>query len=160
MSKSEEMNPLDELRNYLGDPAFEQAEWSGRSTDWMIQWMVEFSNKTGFEFGVSLTVGGNLVSGRLIPHKKYFELLAAELSGGFESISSNVAEEIKNTIASFSPVEAEGEEPPPQYIHLANARIFADSKGPIYMAGNLWRGKVRAVDGFSFGRLDSIKASD
>lgn len=153
MSKDENVSPLALLKEDLADSVFDKTQWQGRSTDWLLQWVVDFVSRTDLEIGITLTIGGNLVSGRLISHKKYFEVLSEDLSKAFEAVGSEPAKAIKDLFASFVPAEHAGEEEPsPQYLHLRESRVFTSSGGPISSVGALWRGKISSVDGIIFGQ--------
>jgi hypothetical protein len=153
MSKNENVSPLELLKEDLADSVFDKTQWQGRSTDWLLQWVVDFVSRTDLEIGITLTIGGNLVSGRLISHKKYFEVLSEDLSKAFEAVGSDSAKAIKDLFTSFVPTEHAGEEEPsPQYLHLRESRVFTSSGGPISSVGALWRGKISSVDGIIFGQ--------
>ena len=52
--------------NQNHDDVVAQIKWQGKQIDWLLQWLVKFVANTKVEMGVTLTVGGNLVSGHLI----------------------------------------------------------------------------------------------
>lgn len=154
MSENEKVSPKELLREDLADSVFDRTQWGGRSTDWLLQWIVDFVVRTDIDIGVTLTVGGNLITGRLISHKKYFEILSNDFSKAFESVGEQSAKTIKDQIVSFGPSEHAGEEEPaPQYLHLKDSHIYTNAEGPIYSSGALWRGKIGSVDGFTFGQI-------
>lgn len=142
----------------LADTGFVKQEWEGRQTDWLLQWFVQFVNKTPLEVGITLSIGGGLVSGILISHQQYFEELAADFSKPFEAFEGPEADHVKELVLGFiSPPTAPGErEPAMQYLHLRDARLYSAGGGEaIPSKGALWRGKIAAVDGFSMGGLSA-----
>ena len=71
----------DYLREEFDDSLFTKMKWEGRQTDGVLQWFAQFVNKTSFRVPMTLTVGGNLISGEMISEEAYFEQLAAKFSG-------------------------------------------------------------------------------
>jgi hypothetical protein len=155
MSEAQPKSEIDIQQKLLTNQNLIKAEWDGRQTDWLLQWFVKFSNDMSMEISIVLTIGGNLVAGTLIPHKTYFELLADDFSKPFEAFEGDTAKNAKDLILAYIPEPTpEGEvEPACQYIHLKNARVFTGGNGPIATTGVLWRGKIAAVEGFSFGSI-------
>lgn len=136
------------------DERFLKMEWDGRQTDWLLQWLVQFVNRTSLDIGVTLTVGGSFVHGDLISHDSYFELMAKGFSAAFAKFDGVDVDQLEETVKGMNirPEIQEGEELPPcQYLHLKNVRVSAGSES-ISFSGALWRGKISAVEGFSLGR--------
>lgn len=132
---------------------------NGRSTDWFLQQLVATVNRSPVEFGITLYVEGTVVSGMLVSGKKYFDTFAKEFSDAYPG-DDEVKEIVRGAFASNSDIykydDADGEPPPPQYIHLINARCFAPGGQPLPgNRGVLWRGKINAVSGFSLGSLEA-----
>jgi hypothetical protein len=144
-------------QDMLTDTGFLKQEWEGRQTDWLLQWFVQFVNQTPLEVGITLSIGGGLVSGILISHQQYFEELARDFSKPFEAFEGPEAEHVKALLLGFvGPVSGEGErEPARQFLHLRNARLYSARGEAIPSAGALWRGKISAIDGFSMGGLNT-----
>ena len=154
MSGNEGTTPKEQLKADLADVVFDKAQWSGRGTDWFLQWLVDFVSRTNISISVSLTVGGNMVSGMLISHNQYFETMSEKLSSAFEVGGEETVQGMKDIILSFRPQPHAGEEEnAPQYLHLAEAKTYAGPNGAISSSGVLWRGKISAVEGFTFGKM-------
>jgi hypothetical protein len=149
--------PTQAPEDILANTDFIKQEWEGRQTDWLLQWFVQFVNQTPLEVGITLSIGGGLVSGILISHQQYFEELAADFSKPFEAFEGPEAEHVKSLLLGFvSPPGAPGERAPAhQFLHLRDARLHAAGGAPIPSVGALWRGKIAAVDGFSMGGLSA-----
>jgi len=129
----------------------------GRSTDWFLQKLVSLANTMGLSFGVTLFVEGVMISGMLVSGKRYFEAFADEFSSNYPG-DDEAKEEVRGGIASHTAIyagdDSDNEPPPPQYIHLVDARCFAPGGQPIPTnRGVLWRGRINAVSGFNLGTL-------
>lgn len=128
------------------------------ATDWFLQSLVDFANDHGTETGVTLQIGGLLVSGTIIPGMKYFEEFASLYGSGFKN-DPELGAEYAKLIGSYKkylevPPEDKDNKPLPQYIHLRNARFFAPGQQqPFGNEGVLWRGRITAVGGFFLGTL-------
>lgn len=133
----------------------------GNSVDWFLQNLVNIVNTSDLEFGITLVVGGSVVSGRLVGGKKYFETFASEFSAAWNDESK---ESIYKAFAQHGDryEQKEGEEgkdiPPPQFIHLIDSRCFYPGNQLPNNRGVLWRGKINAVSGFSLGQLSTDQA--
>ncbi|MGO3542324.1 MAG: gas vesicle accessory protein GvpU [Pseudomonas helleri] len=151
MTEAEYVAPKDLLKADLSDGVFDKTQWEGRGVDGLLQWIVEIIMNSDISIGISLTIGGNIVSGMLIPHKKYFEKLSEDFSRPFDPESAAV---LKERILSFIPPQHDGDDGvAPQFLHLEHAQIITVPSGALTSEGMLWRGKISAVEGFSLGRL-------
>lgn len=130
-------------------------------TDWFLANQIWFADAFNVEQGVTLNVGGVLVSGTLISGRTYFREIAETIRNATRGTHSEEFGQIlgrnHEMFNEIFPERGEHDETYPQrptsYIHLRDARIIG-SNG--YMIGNnavLWRGKLSSVDGFSFGNL-------
>ncbi|HVT36067.1 MAG TPA: gas vesicle accessory protein GvpU [Nevskiaceae bacterium] len=134
-----------------GAPRFEHA-----SPDFYLRELVTIVNKTGLTFPITLWVGGSVVSGYLIGGADYFEELGSSLETFFASAKVDDPMSIANSLVEPYRKHYEDipdEDPPPTYIHLRNARVFAPGQNPMPSVGTIWRGRLSRVDGFSFGNL-------
>ncbi len=130
----------------------ERTEWSGRQVDWLLQWFVKLVGSLNIEIGITLTVGGRVISGNLISHQAYFDKLAEDASAPFARIASEeTAETMKKLILAYKPGAPSEGEPAAQYLHLKDCQLFTNEAQPVG-TGALWRGKISAVDGFTLGR--------
>jgi hypothetical protein len=123
--------------------------------DWFLQNLVDFANKYNMAIGITLNVGGFLISGLLISGKEYFQGFASDFASGVKE--KELAETVKELFSKYGDIykEQEGIEIPlPIYIHLKEARFFNTAGGPI--PGNRavwWRGRISQVQGFILGNL-------
>lgn len=131
------------------------------NSDWFLQALVKLCNDSESEttFSITLNVGGILVSGELIGGKHYFNGFANTLKmSEFPSDAADVFKDFGEIYTKQREKKEDDKEtnPPPQYIHLRNARIFHPGGRPIPTnQGVWWRGRLQAVDGFILGSLSS-----
>lgn len=128
-------------------------------TDWFLQMLVGMTNDAMFEVGITLQVSGMLVSGSLVSGKAYFDGFAADFASIFAE--PEIASSIRRDLSSYgdvynAPDEGQPDRPPPQYVHLKNARFFNTAGKPIPAnRGVWWRGRIREVGGFTLGSLSA-----
>ncbi|MFL1806044.1 gas vesicle accessory protein GvpU [Plesiomonas shigelloides] len=123
--------------------------------DWFLQSLVNMANGGVLSFGITLNVGGFLVSGELIGGKAYFEGFGSDFASGLSD--SSIADQVKASFAQHGEIYSSNENPsPPAYIHLKDARFFNSNGNPIPgNRGVWWRGRISEVDGFSLGSLSA-----
>lgn len=126
--------------------------------DKFLQRLVSIVNQTNVGIGITLNVGGVIISGELVSVKSYFEGLAREMIYAKANLATKEAFQ-----KSFEQVCAQHETPGaetsnenqllPMFIHLKNARPFL-ANGPALPSnkGIWWRSRLSAVDGFSLGQ--------
>lgn len=128
----------------------------GNSVDWFLQSLVSVVNEGPVEFGITLFSEGLIISGLLVSGRKYFSTFASEFSGAYPGDEETKAT-IKAAFESNSAIydhEPDVEVPPPQFIHLINARCFSHNGQPLpNNRGVAWRGRINAVSGFNLGQL-------
>jgi len=128
--------------------------------DWFLQSIIDTVINEGIDIGVTLTIGGTIISGMLIGGRKYFEQLGdmlADQSKDDDDITNVLGTGWKQYSEIYSKPEGtpDGWRPPAaSYIHLKDAKIFMPGQKPIPTNnGFLWRGRLSSVDGFSIGNL-------
>lgn len=145
---TEEEKPLSHEQLILG--------LDGQSVDWFLQRLVATVNSTNIEFGITLFVEGAIISGLLVGGQKYFETFAQEFADNYPGDDEG-KENIRQAFASHAGIytdENPDDRPPPQFIHLINSKCFSAGDEPLPSnRGVLWRGKIKAVSGFSLGSL-------
>lgn len=149
MSEQQEQLTADEMK----------AIYDGQSVDWYLQRLVAIVNNTNVEFGLTLHVEGAIISGQLVSGKRYFETFAQEFAGAYpgdEEGKENIRKALASHASIYDEPEAGTEVPPPQFIHLLDARSFAPGGHQLPSnRGVLWRGKINSVSGFSLGLLSA-----
>lgn len=144
-------------------------ELDGASVDYVLQDMVDLANKIEtFSMGLTLHVGGGIVTGRLIGGRRYFEEMAATFLG--KDGSRNVLYDWMMSYQKLYPLPGNGPEDsgdpeagrhPPLYIHLSDAHFVTPGSAPIpNNHGVLWRGTINSVSGWSLGVLAATEGED
>lgn len=142
------------LKQAFSDSMYVRQEWQGRNIDPLLQRVVDQTNKyTSNEHQITLTIGGNLVSGVLISGNAYMTLWAEVFSSEFTNVDG-VADSIREDLLSWMVGSEDPEDSlSAQFIHLKQAEVYSSNGRPILSGGSLWRGKLTSVDGFSLGRI-------
>ncbi|WP_145153082.1 gas vesicle accessory protein GvpU [Paenibacillus xylanexedens] len=122
-------------------------EATSSHNDVTLEALVRVAN-IGLSIGVTLSVGGALVSGILASGKEYMESVA-DLFEGVNEQGEHLAS-IYRRFAEGVYSEAIPDDANIEFIHLKDATIY---HGTTDFNISLWRGKLSAVDGFSFGTL-------
>lgn len=124
---------------------------SGVESDWFLRTLTTLAETSQLSFGITLSVGGVLVSGSVISSKTYFDKFGSTFAGALATAGDDFVEKIKSSLSGLS-ARADGV---PIYIHLADARFFGPgTTQPIPEEGSLWRGRLSEVDGFFLGSLN------
>lgn len=122
--------------------------------DWLLTQLVQWA-ELGLSTGVTLFVGGSVVSGILTGEDAYISKLREGFAEGLAGSPS--AEPIDRALASMleavkSPPQDEGSIPYPRYAHLRDAQVFAPGSGPMPSNEAIsLRIKLGSVDSFSLG---------
>jgi hypothetical protein len=130
--------------------------------DWFLAELVRRANEGGLKIGVTLCVGGAIVSGSLIGGRDYFEGIAEHAAAATgDAATAERARAFFRSPAAMYPHgwgdagEPPAEEEPLAYIHLADARFFMATGHPLPGThGVLWRGRLAAVEGFVLGAFE------
>lgn len=129
-----------------------------KDSDGFLQALVEMANAENVQlsFGITLNVGGVIISGQLISIRKYLEDFGEVFAesfeiSGHEEIGAMLRRAFKEAPTS---VDDDSSSPGPSYIHLADARFHSfDGRTIPSQQGVLWRGKLSSIDGFVLGSL-------
>lgn len=137
------------------------------AVDSFLRALVQLANDSGLSMGLTLFVGGALISGQLVGGLLYFENFGREIENAIRDSSPDVDPAgpagIGRAFAQWGEMyrlPAGGEEaaheprPEPSFIHLRDARILGPDGRLIPTNGGVWwRGRLTAVDGYSLGVL-------
>lgn len=121
-----------------------------------LQQFVDMANTMKLSMGMTLNIGGNVITGTLIGIDEYFEMLGAQLKDALERMSGESLDE-----APFSRKDDTDEDESDndfiatRFIHLKGAHIM-DAAGNRLPSGDgiLWRGRLSEVTGFVFGHIE------
>jgi hypothetical protein len=125
--------------------------------DWFLQNLVNLVNAREIELGITLNLGGFLVSGRLVSGQKYFGGFGEDLGSTFND--PEIRRNVEQSYAQLGEIYTAGRKAgeavaPPNYLHLMNARFFHTAGVPIPTDGGVWwRGRISEVSGFFLGTL-------
>lgn len=127
--------------------------------DWFLQNLVNIVNARDIQLGITLNVGGFLVSGLLVSGQKYFSGFGEDLGSGFNN--ADIRSSVEQSYAQLGEIYTASKRPgesstPPNYLHLMQARFFNTAGNPIPANhGVWWRARVSEVSGFFLGTLDA-----
>jgi len=145
------MSAEDEKLN-LSEPVLHNLEEI--QADWLLEELVDITNGTENEIGLTLNIGGILLTGTLISGHKYFEWFANTIGSG--------SEETTKYFKSFGEVylkKKDNKSKPPALIHIKDAKFYQPGGNISIPAvdGSYWRGRITVVDGFILGKLHTGK---
>ena len=132
--------------------------------DWFLQNLVNLVNARDIKLGITLNVGGFLVSGLLVSGQKYFGGFAEDLGSNFDDPETRRG--IEQAYAQIGDIYTAGRSTgqtvsPPNYLHLMQARFFNIGGHPI--PGNngvWWRARISGVSGFFLGMLNEEESGE
>jgi hypothetical protein len=109
-------------------------------------------NSHDLSFGITLVVGGGVVTGTLISSKSFFEGFADSIATAWPGGPN---EDVREGFAQWGqPETATLHE---DFIHLKDARYVSGKDiVPSTGIGMLWRGSVDSVNGFSLGSYNVV----
>jgi len=125
--------------------------------DWSLVDLMGFAN-LGVSIGVTLTVGGLVVSGQLMSAKAYLQETASMMASANMHGDNEILETFETAWKSFADMEEAsiGDDDAlgmnAEFIHLSNARLGGPS-GWFPNPGTLWRGRVDRVDSWILGTI-------
>jgi hypothetical protein len=134
--------------------------------DFVLQALAKAANDVGFRMGITLSVGGALITGTLVGGREYFEHFGREFKDAYypahapDEESLGRLNEVFDDLAKRYDKASLAEDHPnahvelrPAYIHLRKAQVIhGDLRIPTSERG-LWRGRLTAVDGFFLGTV-------
>jgi hypothetical protein len=131
--------------------------------DFFLQNLVSLVNGSkDMRIGLTLTVGGTLISGVIIGGMEYFDKFSSQFITGYKLDTDDKSQELMNKYFDSykkiytSPLTDDEEKQGPAYIHLDNVRIYQEQNKPIPTNdGMLWRGKISDVQGFTLGVISA-----
>lgn len=122
--------------------------------DQILEVFVISADGRGETFGLTLTIGGILISGTLIGIDEYHKLLDLQLRGEGGQKDEQERPDARTAVESRLKLAGQLEDYHPEFLHMKDAHVFYAQELPSKdREGFLWRGKLDAVDGFSLGVL-------
>jgi hypothetical protein len=148
----------------------------------LVETIDQMSPPKGEGPGVTLTLSGLVVSGRVIPHWQWFDEIehasrAAftvhtggsidDEHGGWATLFKGVSESLQQDRDEYAAANNAVQSLPEQYqrhlaeinptrfIHLRDARVFSPQGAGLPGTGMHWRGRLAEISGWSFGLLEA-----
>lgn len=126
--------------------------------DSILEFITKIVNDSDLGLPVTLTVNGVIVSGLLISGKQYFNEAAEVIEGGTGSsgvieVMANLHRDVAKRFEELVSKDEDEPMPPVRFVHLNKAHILSSGGAPIEVG--LWRGKLSAVDGWTFGAFST-----
>lgn len=140
-------------------------------SDWLLSLFVSMVNDgSGMTIGITLFVGGAVISGQLIGGRDYFTSLSQQFERALGVDRGDRGPIFKGAIDLYSAKVKSPENPDsedgertvaPGYLHLRNSRVYhGTTQIPQQCDGILWRGRLTQVDGFILGELRQERKPD
>ena len=124
--------------------------------DSLLTAFAQIANDHAIEFGMTLQVGGVLVSGTMVGGPTYFKLLNEALATAKGTNADELAARLIEGLSRASD-KIYGADAPPNlittYIHMRDVNLYDAAGNSSVSRLSLWRGRLAAVDGFFLGTL-------
>jgi hypothetical protein len=144
-------------------PAASNDDYAREGADWLLTTWVDAANRQPNPqagIGVTLFVGGAIVTGTLTSVHGYFTALAEELDA---DASTEMAEMFRALARDAAPTreadEDDDELPEPQYIHLRDSKVLTDAGFIPHNRGVSFRARLACVDGWLMGIMSLAEPS-
>jgi hypothetical protein len=123
--------------------------------DWFLQILIDIVNSRQMSIGLTVNVGGFLISRLLIGGKAYFEGFAADLASAIpDAEASSFVKQKFGQLGDVYQREDKQDTSSPHYIHFKDAKFYHMTGEPIPgNRGVWWRGRISQVHGFVLGTL-------
>ena len=123
-----------------------------RTSDEVLRVLARLAQESGVEMGITVAVGGGVVSGVLIAREKWLDkyVLAYNESG---DDGQAVARRLREAFQQEDLTESEATPFTYHYLHLQDAQVMHGSTGLPPDRGGFWRVRLDAVTGWSPGTL-------
>lgn len=117
--------------------------------DQLLSVFVNIANKEGTSVGVTLWVGGSVISGMLASPETYIDRVASEVEEGGSDGLASLGSALRQLMLDGSPdTDDDPLAPGPTAIHLIDATVLDSNNWNTLSA---WRGRLTAVDAWTFG---------
>ena len=124
--------------------------------DSLLSAFAQIANDHAIEFGMTLQVGGVLVSGTMVGGPTYFKLLNEALATAKGTNADELAARLIEGLSRASD-KIYGADAPPNlittYIHMRDVDLYDAAGNSSVSRLSLWRGRLARVDGFFLGTL-------
>jgi hypothetical protein len=120
-------------------------------SDELLVSMVHTVNTQNAAISITVSCGGQLVSGRLAPARDYLVAFRETIVDAAQRHGEEIPDQALAKNDSPESAISGRQSREPQYIHIKDATIWPTSG--VSIACGWWRGKLSAVDGFFIGEL-------
>ncbi|SDH25974.1 hypothetical protein SAMN05192534_10370 [Alteribacillus persepolensis] len=124
--------------------------YAGKHSDHLLHYLVRLADN-GAEIDITLNVSGTTIVGTLIGNVTYLDEVQRYLQTSHSDLKEKMTNFFEKTADKFQK-HTDEDEYESGYIHLRDAKIL-EVHGEQAFTGNLWRGKLADVCGFSFGSI-------
>lgn len=117
--------------------------------DYLLQDLVLLAEQ-GVEIGITLQLGGTMVSGIVASGKRYFEAITENMVSASPAEFKSIFETYFDDYGALyeKPIE---DRKPATFIHLRDVRYWVAGGHVAPAAGIWWRGRIDQIGGFHFG---------
>ena len=134
-------------------------------SDPFLQEVVDVCNLAGLRVGITLSVGGTIITGQLVGVRDYLREYAKQWAAALPAPEgeehfyaekwTKAADEYERQLQERNEKIDRGEDveplPDPRFIHLADAKYVTGETITPASGGMLWRGRLSEIDGYSMG---------
>jgi hypothetical protein len=106
----------------------------------------------GFTLGITLYVGGVMVSGTMISYRTYLEGVGKTFQTAGEGSPSAYATQLGKMISDAASHGGHARATGHRFINLEGVRVLSPGS-PLMPSNGFWRGSAAAVDGYAWGVL-------
>ena len=105
-----------------------------------------------FHIGVTLYVGGILVSGEMISDREYLAGVGQTFVAAGDGRPANYATQLGRVLSHAAAANASTQHRGHRFINLKNVRVLSPGS-PLLPSNGLWRGSAASIQGYSWGLL-------
>ena len=139
----------DQLSDQPSDPPTTVVD---RTSDEVLRVLARLAQESGVEMGITVAVGGGVVSGVLIAREKWLDKYVLAYSEAGDD-GQAVARRLREAFQQEDLTESEATPFTYHYLHLQDAQLVHGSTGLPADRGGFWRVRLDAVTGWSPGTL-------
>ena len=121
--------------------------------DSFLEALVRTCNDFDFSLGITLNVGGLIISGMMVSEKGFFIGAGDMFANGDDDLGAMFSEMLKQHGEEIQSKNIDFNLYSPTYIHLKDAKFYLAGTKTIPENGVWWRGKLASVDGYSLGNI-------
>jgi hypothetical protein len=124
--------------------------------DAVLEMLLDLSDQDGLEIGITLNINGVIIEGTLVGPKTYYEGIVYSAEQISDVTLSKVLHKKFSDLKEAYVKEKEDSKSKNKkdmiatFIHLKNAKYIVNNQLPIQQNTIWWRGRIDAIDAFSF----------